>query len=103
MASTIWKYPLRAGDVQTVELPFEAQILCAQTQDGDPYLWALVDPERAKVERHIRIYNTGQPIEAAHRLTYIGTFQVQALRKDGDRGGFRPASLVFHVFEEKVA
>lgn len=84
----IWKYPLYVQDVQTVEMPDEADILTIQVQGDAPYIWAMVNPDAPLNPRKIRIYGTGHPVDpnlSAER--YIGTFQL----KNG--------SLVLHVFD----
>lgn len=43
--NTIWKYPLYVQDVQTVEMPDEADILTVQVQGDVPCLWAMVNPD----------------------------------------------------------
>lgn len=90
---TVWKFKLQLSDVQNVEMPTNAQILCVQVQpwEGgeDVCLWALVDPEQPLTTRKILIVGTGHDREdlAQPFLHYIGTFQVAGGR------------LVFHVFE----
>ncbi len=84
---TIWKYPLKAVDIQLLEMPEGAEILTVQFQAGNLCLWALVDSEKPKTMRYIRIYGTGIPLEQIN-LQYITTYQVA----DG--------RLIFHVFEE---
>lgn len=83
---TIWKYQLDAVGKQRVYMKQKAEILAVQVQDGNPCIWALVDPEQSSIQRTLRIYGTGQPIEDDPGR-YIGTFQ------------FDGGSLVFHVFE----
>lgn len=88
---TIYKYPLwspHPADLVCIPLPDGAQVLCVQTQNDMPMLWAIVDPEKTKVKRAFRVYGTGHPLQGFERVdTYIGTFQ---LLKN---------YLVFHVFE----
>ena len=82
----IWKYRLDITDVQKILMPRGARLLCVQTQDEDPKLWAEVDPKMAREERTILTVGTGNPIP--WRLgAYLGTYQLQQGR------------LVFHVFE----
>lgn len=85
---TIYKYPLKWEDFQTLQIPGLQRLLSIQLQNFEPMLWALVDETAAPAPLRIRIYGTG------HRLTlepgeYINTVQV---------GGF-----VFHFFKDKVA
>lgn len=86
----IFKYPLSITDEQTIGMPIGSEILTVQTQNGNPCLWALVNPGNAPEKRAINIYGTGNEI-AMHPGHCIGTFQVH--------GG----SLVFHVFEPRAA
>ncbi len=84
----IYKYFLEITDRQTLTLPQYAQILTVQVQAGNPYLWALVDPNAPKAEYHFAIFGTGYPVSPDLALAYIATFQ----QYEG--------KLVFHVFEE---
>lgn len=84
---TIWKFELIPNKVQSLSLPFGAQLLTVQTKgDNAPLLWVLVDPDMPPQERHIGIYttNTAVPDDPGR---YIGTFFIY----DG--------SLEFHLFE----
>ena len=84
---TIYKYTLAITDFQSIELPKDSQILSVQAQQGQPCLWALVDPKAPKVKRNFAIHGTGHPVEKAHRKIHIGTFKLSA------------GNLVFHCFE----
>lgn len=92
MHSVIWKYPLEITDTQTVSMPFGAKILCVQTQNNAPCLWALIsnaDSPNSPEPRRIEVHGTGNPIPEQDgwvRL-YIGTVQTH--------GGM----MVWHVFE----
>lgn len=86
---TIWKFPLEITDEQTVKMPEHAIILSAQLQGGYGIcLWAMVNPEAAKIERTFLVYGTGNPIEEDKLQQYIGTVQTAA------------GSLVWHIFEK---
>lgn len=86
----VYKYPIEVTDYQSVTLPQNAEILTVQVQNGQPCIWALVNPENETVERNLRIVGTGHPIDdEARKLIYIGSFQMYGGR------------LVFHVFEIK--
>lgn len=82
----IWKFEIETTDNQTIGMPVGAEILTVQTQYGKPCLWALVNPDGNKEQRHIEIIGTGNPVKEASRI-YIGTYQL------------RDGALVFHVFE----
>ncbi len=88
-AKSIWKFPLKLEGGQNISMPKGAQILCAQTQNEQPYLWALCDPEEKTEGRHIEIFGTGHPVgyDAGVERKYISTFQM--------KGGL----LVYHAFE----
>jgi len=87
MKKTIWKFELNPDDTQSIEMPEFAQILCIQTQNLKPCLWALVEPENRKVKRTFEIFGTGYNIPSNRERQYIGTFQT-------DNGFY-----VFHCFE----
>ncbi len=80
----VYKYLLSLNGI--VQMPEGAQVLCVQAQREQPCIWALVNPDAPKVERHFRIVGTGYLFNEPS-YTYVGTFQLS--------GG----SLVFHVFE----
>lgn len=83
---TIYKYPLRIVDEQTVRMPIGAELLSVQMQNGLPCLWATVDPDLGERSRRILIRGTGHPL-TGQEGRHISTFQMQ--------GG----ALVFHAFE----
>jgi hypothetical protein len=84
---TIWKFELSPNRIQSVPLPFGAQILTVQTKGDDaPLLWALVDPEMPPEERYLGIYLTNTAVPE-YPGRYLGTF----LLYEG--------SLEFHLFE----
>jgi hypothetical protein len=86
----VFKYSLEVTDEQTIELPRNTKILCVQTQNGFPQLWALIDDEEKRMKKVIiAIHGTGHPIDNDEVLDreYISTFQLSN------------GSLVFHVFK----
>lgn len=85
---TIWKFPLKTQDRQTVLLPVGAKALTVQLQHGYACLWALVDDdEMAKVNHTVWMHGTGHPADEAARYgRYLSTIQVD--------GG----ALIFHFF-----
>lgn len=88
--NSVYKYPLETTDFQTVEMPKDAEILCIQTQQETPNIWALVDLDNVYKEqekRYFEIYGTGHKIKDLTNRKYIGSYQL--------KGGF----LVFHCFE----
>lgn len=83
---TIWKFEIEVIDAQIIEMPQGAIILCVQTQEGRPVLWARVNPDNPKVGRKIITHGTGHLVQETTG-DHIGTYQLH----DG--------ALVFHVFE----
>ena len=86
----VYKYPLRVDDETWVTMHAGATVLTVQEQNGEPFVWALVDSSsdgKLMVTRRFRLAGTGHPIAWQDNLVYRGTFQL--------RGG----SLVFHLFE----
>ncbi len=86
----IFKYPIDITDKQSFSMPVGAKILTVQVQNGNPFIWAMVDPEAPTEEVTIRVHGTGHPIYDSSNLEYIGTFQ-----------SMYGVNLVFHVFKEK--
>ena len=76
---TIYKYKLsEVLPFSTVEAPIVSPIW-VDYQNGDPYVWAIVDPEMPV--RRIRVYRigTGHPIEGFINLgNYLNTTVAQS-------------------------
>jgi hypothetical protein len=86
----IFKYELETTDTQEIEMPQGAQVLCIQTQNEIPCVWAIVDPDATPTLRTFEIYGTGHNFpenEWPDRRRYVGTYQL------------RQGALVFHCFE----
>ena len=90
MKKRIFKYPIRIEDIQSIKLPIGAEILCVQTQNNEPFIWALVDPSTdADMMSHtFELFGTGHEVtyDMGIESKYIGTFQLHG----GD--------LIFHLF-----
>ena len=71
---TIWKYPLRIDDAQTISIPAGAQLLTVQMQ-GPPTVWALVDTDADLARIEIRFVGTGNQGPDVTGFTYLGTVQ----------------------------
>ncbi len=86
---TIYKYNLQVTDVQQIQLPKKAKILCVQVQHGEPQLWAEIDTDASQEARTVEIFGTGHPIsqEIGQSRRYISTFQMEN------------GLLVFHAYE----
>ena len=89
MIKSIWKYKLEMVDSQTIEIPVGSDLLTIQIQNGEPFMWFLVDvlAERQKIT--FETWGTGRLIEykKGENREYLGTYQLN----NGE--------LVFHVFE----
>lgn len=72
--TTIYKYQIDYLSNQIVSLPEGASILHAATQNGNMYLWAIVDTEKSPKERTIIVYGTGhEMLLPLNELAYIST------------------------------
>lgn len=79
----IWKFPIEPN--KPIEMPKGAKALSVQTQHGEPFLWAMVDPSAVLVFRKFVFVGTGQDLPSN-----VGEF-IDTLQMAG--GG-----LIFHVF-----
>lgn len=73
--NTIWKFPLRLAEKQTVSMPADA-VLLHLGFDGNVArpvmcMWAAVDADAPKVDVEIIIVGTGHPLP--HVGTFLGT------------------------------
>jgi hypothetical protein len=84
MKKTIWKATLEPTDVQAIDTPVGAEMLCAREQHEKICVWFRCDPSAPVEKRKIAIVGTGNPAPADGR--YLGTASL--------RGG----ALMFHVF-----
>jgi hypothetical protein len=85
---TIWKFKLEPNGV--VEMPAGSEVLCIQTQNNEPHLWAEVDTEAKSVIRRFHVIGTGYPFPwTFEKPSYVGTFQLKI------------TGLVFHVYTDR--
>ncbi len=82
----IYKYILETTDLQEIVMPVGAEILCVQTQNDTPCVWARVNPEALTCSRKFLIFGTGHDISVDPGRC-VGTYQLS--------GG----SLIFHLYE----
>ena len=61
----VWKYVLKPG-LNTFHVPVQSTVLSVGCAQGEPCLWALVNTEAEKVERHFYTVGTG------HELPDVG-------------------------------
>lgn len=75
---TIHKYPVPMQDEFALSMPRRSQVLCAQVQDDQPFVWALVDTEFPYHERRFALCGTGHsaPEDTGSTWRYVGTFQL---------------------------
>ncbi len=83
---TIYKYRIETFGINFVEMPADAEVLCAQLQRGETCLWAKVDTEAKTEVRSFLLAGTGQPLPD-QALHYIDTIQLTE------------SHLVLHLFE----
>jgi len=78
----IWKFEI-PQDGSLVEMPQGARLLRVDEQYRKVMIWALVEPDAEKVNRHLLVYGTGHEVETD--LPFVGTAFV--------------GPLVWHVFD----
>jgi len=84
---TIYKYRVPMPGPADIRMPQGAIVLSFQTQNGAPFIWALVDEDEPVAVKELRMYGTGHPVEDVGSLKFIGTTQ---------QGPF-----VWHLFEKR--
>jgi hypothetical protein len=79
MKKTIWKFPLKVADRQTIKMPSGAQILSVMANFNTPYIYALVIPDAEPEERFIEIFGTGHDInyDMGVDRVFVGTFKIE--------------------------
>lgn len=82
---TVWKFHVPIQDEVTIETPDGADIVHVALQNGECYVWAVVESSNGIVDRKLSICGTGHPLEPG--LFYLGSFQ---------KNGFN-----WHVFERQ--
>lgn len=84
MTSKIYKYTLPIQEKYDLELPLNSKIIRVEDVDGLFYLWAIVNVEEELTEiRHLEFYKTGQPIEDATNLIYLGLCKLFIMQELG--------------------
>lgn len=72
----VWKFPLELKPHNDVLMPKGARVVHVASQHGVPCLWALCDPNAAKVHRRFGIVATGMAFDE-REARYVGTFMLQ--------------------------
>lgn len=89
--TTVWKYQFGLG-LALLIMPWDAQPIDVQEQDGIVTMWAIVNDTSTKVQRQFLTIGTGQVTAAPlSRDNYVGSIH-------GVDGW-----MVFHVFETTSA
>jgi len=88
----IYKYELPLGLSPIIEMPYDAEILSIQSQDGKIQIWAIVDDKDMLVGRQFHILGTGNgfPQEVGYAIAG-NAFKHHATVQQGE--------FVWHVFE----
>lgn len=84
---TVWKFQLPKVGENRVDMPRGAEVLSAGQQDGDLFIWAMVDGDQPTETRIIDAAWTGNNLVPCINRRFIGSVQIR--------------SLMFHVFELK--
>ena len=85
---TIWKTVLKPTDLQEIEVPKGAEMLCAREQYDEIAVWYRCDPEAPKEPRKIALCGTGHTAPPHDQCRYLGT------------GSLHGGKLILHVFEQ---
>lgn len=79
----VYKYPLKHFshrlDSHTLELPNTAQIMDIAFQDGELFLWALIDTRHPEAAYEVIVAGTGREIEVDIR----GRLYSKTIHRDG--------------------
>lgn len=82
---TIWKFKAPIDDTIRIKMPVGAVVLSVQAQNGEPCIWAIVNPAVDVEFRTFHWRGTGHPLGEVGR--FVGTVQFPG--------------LVFHLFEAR--
>jgi hypothetical protein len=88
--NTIWKYSLKLIPMQTIELPWGAELLSVHDQQDTICLWARVDSDKIKQPVTIEIVGTGHAAPKQNEARYLGS-----VLQDG-------GNYVWHVFVRRI-
>lgn len=91
MPKAIFKYRLDIP-LTSIQMPDEAQLLEVHEQDGDPFLWALVDNDKPHRTRQILTVGTGWQTDLetmdGDTIPYIGTAHIDGFVWHAFDGGY---------------
>jgi hypothetical protein len=84
----IYKYPIQMTNHQFVETYEDYFILSVRIQNGEPFIWVLVDTDKPRTRLELGVYETGnQIVTDVYTLTFIDTIFTNQ------------GQCVWHVFE----
>jgi len=93
MKSKVLKYPIPFAENFTLDLPKGSKIVRIDVDQGNPYLWALVNIDEAEINTyHFSCGKTGGLIEHDNELLFIDTYAI-----------FIQMELMLYVFLNKVS
>jgi hypothetical protein len=82
---TVFKYPLQLiSGAQTIKMPYEADVVFVDMQNGILTIWAEVDTEEEVIDRGFEVFGTGHSIPDGR--TFVGT-------------AHSPDGYLWHVYE----
>jgi hypothetical protein len=84
---TVWRYSLPKGDVVSVGMPVDAEVLSVHARHGKLCVWALVDPHAPPVARSFRRVSTSRNIDGG-----VGRFLGTVLMEND--------TIEWHVWEQ---
>ena len=79
---TVWKFPFRLDDSIVLEMPEGAEILMVDCQQGQPCMWARVNPDAPKKNYIFFLCGTGHPAPSGDHVA-----------------SFQQGPFVWHVFK----
>jgi hypothetical protein len=76
---TVWKFPFKYNEqIIELELPQNSRIIHTDHNNGEPCIWALVNPDNPTEKRIFQLLGTGNETELdinQEQLNYIGTLK----------------------------
>ena len=97
---TIYKYPVgkdvHHNSVIEIEMPKGARILDIQMQNGEPMLWAIVNPKHSLRKRVFHVFGTGFDMDDYDKKHYE---YVKTIQKVHISTPSKSVWMVWHIFE----
>lgn len=70
---TVYKYPFEIGDVVTLTLPRDFEVVLVECQEGVPCLWARIDTSKPLYNTKFLLTGTGHPVPRS--FAHVASFQ----------------------------